>query len=250
MKLFENQVAFVTGGGSGIGHAAALAFARQGARVAIADSNGEAAQQVAAEVEDAGGQALPLTLDVTDASAVEAAVDRVVMEWGRLDCAFNSAGIALEDTTTPWGERAIYNRVVAVNQDGVLNCMTAELKHMEAAGRGAIVNAASIAGAAGTITAAYCASKHAVVGLTRSAALQYAAKGIRVNAVCPGAIATPLVAETMKDPEAARIISSMHPMNRLGEAREVADAVVFLCSEWASFITGHDLAVDGGYLAR
>ncbi len=250
MRLLENRVAIVTGGGSGIGQAAAVAFARQGARVAVADCNREAADRVAADLKAAGGEAMAIACDVTDAAATNTAIEQVIGEWGRLDCAFNSAGIALEDTTTPWGERAIYDKVVAVNQHGVLNCMTAELRHMEAAGSGAIVNAASIAGAAGTITAAYCASKHAVVGLTRSAALQYAAKGIRINAVCPGAIATPLVAETMKDPEAARIISSMHPMNRLGEAHEVADAVVFLCSDWASFITGHALAVDGGYLAR
>ena len=250
MKLLEDRVAFVTGGGSGIGRAAALAFVRQGARVAVADRDGEAAHLVASELEAAGGEAIAITIDVTDAEAVNLAVDRLVGEWGRLDCAFNNAGIALEDTTTAWGERTVYDRVVAVNQHGVLNCMTAELRHMAAAGTGAIVNTASIAGEAGTITAAYCASKHAVVGLTRSAALQYAARGIRINAVCPGAIETPLVAETMKDPESARIISSMHPMNRMGKAREVADAVVFLCSDWASFITGHALAVDGGYLAR
>ncbi|WP_235829498.1 SDR family NAD(P)-dependent oxidoreductase [Croceicoccus estronivorus] len=250
MKLLEDRIAFVTGGASGIGHAAALAFMRQGAWVAIADNNSEAARQVTSELESAGGKAMAITLDVTDADAVNMAVDQVVGEWGGIDCAFNNAGIALEDTTTPWGDHAIYDRVVSINQRGVLNCMTAELKHMAAAGKGAIVNTASIAGVAGTPTAAYCASKHAVVGLTRSAALQYAAAGIRINAVCPGAIETPLLAESMKDPESARIISSMHPMNRLGQPHEVADAVIFLCSEWASFVTGHMLAVDGGYLAR
>ena len=151
---------------------------------------------------------------------------------------------------TPWGDLTAYDRSIAVNQRGLLLCMTAELRHMERAGRGAIVNTASIAGMSGAGGAGYCGSKHAVVGLTRSAALRYAAQGIRINAICPGAIRTPMVEAVAQEEEAARFIAAMHPMNRIGEAQEVADAVVFLCSDKASFITGHPLAVDGGYLAR
>ena len=250
MPLLAGKIAFVTGGGSGIGRATALAFAAEGARVAVADLNADSAAETAALIAAAGGEARQGALDVTDGAAVDAFVDALVADWGGLDCAFNNAGVALEGMETPWGDLAAYDRSIAVNQRGLLLCMTAELRHMERAGRGAIVNTASIAGMSGAGGAGYCGSKHAVVGLTRSAALRYAAQGIRINAVCPGAIRTPMVEAVAQEEEAARFIAAMHPMNRIGEAQEVADAVVFLCSDKASFITGHALAVDGGYLAR
>ena len=250
MTLLAGKIAFVTGGGSGIGRATALAFAAEGARVAVADLNADSAAETAALIAAADGEARHGALDVTDGAAVDAFVDALVGDWGGLDCAFNNAGVALEGMETPWGDLAAYDRSIAVNQRGLLLCMTAELRHMERAGRGAIVNTASIAGMSGAGGAGYCGSKHAVVGLTRSAALRYAAQGIRINAVCPGAIRTPMVEAVAQEEEAARFIAAMHPMNRIGEAQEVADAVVFLCSDKASFITGHPLAVDGGYLAR
>lgn len=246
----RGRTVFVTGGGSGIGRAAAIAFAEEGARVAIADLNADGAAETAAMVRAAGAEAHHGALDVTDQAAVDAFVDDIVARWGGLDCAFNNAGVALEGMETGWGDLDAYDRTIAVNQRGLLLCMAAELRHMERAGCGAIVNTASIAGMAGAGGAGYCASKHAVIGLTRSAAMRYAAQGIRINAVCPGAIRTPMVEAVAKEEAAARFIAEMHPMNRLGEAREVADAVVFLCSDKASFITGHPLAVDGGYLAR
>lgn len=248
--LFEGKTAFVTGGGSGIGRAAALAFAAEGAKVAIGDLNGDGAAETAALIRAEGGEAHHGALDVTDGEAVDAFVDDVAARWGRLDCAFNNAGVALEGTETPWGDLDAYDRSIAVNQRGLLLCMAAELRHMERAHRGAIVNTASIAGMAGAGGAGYCGSKHAVVGLTRSAAMRYAAQGIRINAVCPGAIRTPMVDAVVKEEAAARFVAEMHPMNRIGEAHEIADAVIFLCSDKASFITGHPLAVDGGYLAR
>jgi len=250
MALLAGKTAFVTGGGSGIGRATALAFAAEGAKVAVADLNAETAAETAALIAAAGGMARHGALDVTDGAAVDAFVDALVADWGGLDCAFNNAGVALEGMETPWGDLAAYDRSIAINQRGLLLCMTAELRHMERAGRGAIVNTASIAGMSGAGGAGYCGSKHAVIGLTRSAALRYAAQGIRINAVCPGAIRTPMVEAVAQEEEAARFIAAMHPMNRIGEAQEVADAVVFLCSDKASFITGHPLAVDGGYLAR
>lgn len=250
MALLAGKIAFVTGGGSGIGRATALAFAAEGARVAVADLNPDSAAETAALIAAAGGEARHGALDVTDGAAVDAFVDALVADWGGLDCAFNNAGVALEGMETPWGDLEAYDRSIAVNQRGLLLCMAAELRHMESAGRGAIVNTASIAGMSGAGGAGYCGSKHAVVGLTRSAALRYAAHGIRINAVCPGAIRTPMVEAVAQEEEAARFIAAMHPMNRIGEAQEVADAVVFLCSDKASFITGHPLAVDGGYLAR
>jgi len=246
--ILEGKIAFVTGGGAGIGRATALAFAEEGARVAVADLKG--AEETAAAITAQGGDAYAVALDVTDEAAVNAAVDGVVERWGRLDIGFNNAGVSLEDMTTPWDSVEIYDRVTAVNQRGVMLCMAAELRHMARQKSGAIVNTASVAGMAGLSGAGYCGSKHAVIGLTRSAAMRYAAEGIRVNAVCPGAIVTPMTEAVARDPQGGAFMAQMHPMNRMGEAREVADAVVFLASDKASFITGHPLAVDGGYLAR
>ena len=246
--LLEGRSTFITGGGSGIGRATALAFAAEGARVAVADLKG--ADAVAAEISTAGGDAYAITLDVTDEAAVNAAVDGVVARWGRLDAAFNNAGISLETLTTPWDSIDLYDQVVAVNQRGVLVCMAAELRHMLQQKRGAIVNTASVAGMAGLSGPGYCGSKHAVIGLTRSAAMRYATDGIRINAVLPGVIATPMLGAIAHSEEGARIIGQMHPIGRMGRPEEVADGVVFLCSDKASFITGHPLAIDGGYLAR
>ncbi len=246
--LLENRIAFVTGGAGGIGAATAIAFAAEGAKVAVADLKDPA--ETVATITAAGGEAYSIALDVTDQAAVEAAVDGGVAKWGRLDIAFNNAGVSLEDYTTPWESVELYDKVVAVNQRGVMLCMAAELRHMAKQGSGSIVNTASVAGMVGLAGAGYCGSKHAVVGLTRSAAMRYAAEGIRVNCVCPGAISTPMTeAEGLSDQSRA-FMAQMHPMNRMGRAEEIADAVVFLASDKASFITGHPLAVDGGYLAR
>lgn len=246
--LLENRIAFVTGGAGGIGAATAIAFAAEGAKVAVADLKDPT--ETVATIMAAGGEAYSIALDVTDQAAVDAAVDSVVAKWSRLDIAFNNAGVSLEDYTTPWESVDLYDKVVAVNQRGVMLCMAAELRHMAKQGSGSIVNTASVAGMVGLAGAGYCGSKHAVVGLTRSAAMRYAAEGIRVNCVCPGAISTPMTeAEGLSDQSRA-FMAQMHPMNRMGRAEEIADAVVFLSSDKASFITGHPLAVDGGYLAR
>jgi len=246
--LLEGKIAFVTGGAGGIGEATAIAFAQEGAKVAVADI--EPAEETVRQIEAAGGEAYAIRLDVTDQGAVEAAVDGIVGRWGRLDIAFNNAGISLETMTTPWESVDLYDKVVAVNQRGVLLCMAAELRHMAKQGSGAIVNTASVAGMSGLSGPGYCGSKHAVVGLTRSAAMRYAAQGIRINCVCPGAISTPMTEADELEPQAKAFMAQMHPMNRMGEAREIADGVVFLVSDKASFITGHPLAIDGGYLAR
>lgn len=249
-KLFQGQVALVTGAGGGIGRATAISFAQEGARVALCDLKPNATSETVAMIIALGGEAYGEAFDITDVSAVDAFVDGVVARWGRLDAAFNNAGISLENMTTPWGELDMYDATMNVNARAVMACMRAELRHMAKAGRGAIVNTASVAGMAGLSGPGYCGSKHAVVGFTRSAAMAYAAQGVRVNAVCPGAIVTPMTEAVAKIPAAAAMMAQMHPMGRMGEAQEVADAVIFLCSAKASFITGHPLAVDGGYLAR
>ena len=249
-KLFEGQVALVTGAGGGIGRATALSFAQEGARVALCDLKPGATEETVAMIEAQGGQAHGEAFDITEAKAVDAFVDGVVARWERLDAAFNNAGISLEGMSTPWGELEMYDAIVNVNARAVMLCMRAELRHMAKAGRGAIVNTSSVAGMSGLSGAGYCGSKHAVVGMTRSAAMAYATSGVRVNAVCPGAIVTPMTEAASADPNAAAMMAQMHPMGRMGEAQEIADAVLFLCSSKASFITGHPLAVDGGYLAR
>jgi NAD(P)-dependent dehydrogenase (short-subunit alcohol dehydrogenase family) len=248
--LLTGKTAFVTGAGGGIGRTTAIMMAAEGARVTVTDIDGRAAAATAAMIEADGGAAFATTLDVTDAAACKTAIDDHVARWGGLDCAFNNAGVSLEGMQTPWGDAAAFTRSFDINVTGVLNCMVAELEHMAAAKSGAIVNTASIAGLTGAGGPGYCGSKHAVVGLTRSAAIRYAPLGVRVNCVCPGAIITPMTDTIAKDPQGAAYLAQMHPLGRMGEAHEVADAVVFLLSSRASFITGHPLAVDGGFTAR
>ncbi len=247
-KLFEGQVALVTGAGGGLGRATAISFAQEGAKVAVCDLNEGPVSETVAMLQNLNADAYGEAFDITDETRAEAFVDGVVARWGRLDAAFNNAGISTEMPMTPWGEG--FDMVMDVNARSVMVCMRAELRHMAAAGRGAIVNTSSVAGMSGLSGPGYCGSKHAVIGLTRSAAMAYATQGVRVNAVCPGAIVTPMTEAAAKDPQAAAIMAQMHPMGRMGQAQEVADAVIFLCSSKASFITGHPLAVDGGYLAR
>jgi len=252
-RSWKDRVALVTGGGSGIGRAACLAFARVGAAVMVSDVEAGHGSETVRLVEQAGGRARFVRADVSIAGEVEAMVAATVAAFGRLDCAFNNAGIAGARGTVAEYEDAAWERVIAVNLVGVRLCMKHELKQMLAQGSGAIVNNASILGTVGFAGAsAYVAAKHGVLGLTKTAALEYATSDIRVNAVCPGFIATPMLddAGLTTDPAVLESIANLHPMKRLGRSEEVADAVVWLCGPEASFITGHPLLIDGGYIAR
>ena len=246
------KVALVTGAGSGIGRASAVAFARRGASVAVADLNHNGADETCALVESAGGRALTIEVDVTFASAVDAMVARVVDVFGQLDFAHNNAGV-----TGPYAPLADYseedwNRVIAVNLTSVFLCMRREVPAMLANGGGAIVNTSSGAGLVGFAgLPAYVASKHGVVGLTKSAAIEYARSGIRVNAVCPGSTRTPMLETFMgDDPTMEKLLAAGAPQRRLADADEIAAAVVWLCSDAASFVTGVALPVDGGSVAQ
>jgi NAD(P)-dependent dehydrogenase (short-subunit alcohol dehydrogenase family) len=247
--MLAGKSALVTGGASGIGAATALAMAREGARVLVADRNDPAA--TVAAINAAGGQALGMVADVTDEEAVAAMVARAVGAFGRLDCAFNNAGIApaaigKAGVATGDTERAAWEAVLAVNLTGVFLCLRAEIQAMRGKG-GAIVNTASIAGMrALTGAAAYVASKHGVIGLTRTAAAEEA-PGIRVNAVCPGFVDTPMTADVRARRGPA--IEARAPMRRFGRPEEIAEVVVFLCSDRASFIAGSAWTADGGYAA-
>jgi NAD(P)-dependent dehydrogenase (short-subunit alcohol dehydrogenase family) len=246
---FDGKVAFITGGGSGIGKACSLSFALGGASVAIADRDLASAQKVVDEITKKGGKAHAINLDVADDTAVGKAIAETVDKYGRLDIAVNNAGIGGDQA--PTGDQSVegWRKVLSVNLDGVFYCMRHELAVMKKAGGGAIVNMASILGAVGFANSAgYVAAKHGVVGLTQTAAIEYAGEGIRVNAVGPGFIHTPLLSVLPK--EALDGIAALHPMNRLGTAEEVAALVIFLASPAASFITGSYYPVDGGYLAR
>jgi NAD(P)-dependent dehydrogenase (short-subunit alcohol dehydrogenase family) len=252
--LLDGKSVLITGGGGGIGRATALAFAREGARVAVADAALAAAQETVASINRAGGQAMSLTGDVTEAKVVEQTVKSVVTAYGRLDCAFNNAGIAgfqvdaSGKKTAEWSE-ASFDRMIAVNLKGVWLCMKYELDQMVAQGGGSIVNTASIAGLIGLPTSsAYVAAKHGVVGLTKTAALEYAADKVRVNAVCPGYIETPMTEATMRSPRGAEIMAKV-PFHRMGKPEEVAEMVVWLCCDRASFVSGAAYNVDGGYMA-
>lgn len=251
--MLEGKAALITGGGRGIGRATALLFAREGARVAVADLSAEGAAETAALVEKAGGRATAIAGDVTKAADVERMIEGAVGAFGRLDCAFNNAGIAAYQVgaggknTADWSEEG-FDRMIAVNLKGVWLCMRAELNRMVPQGGGVIVNTASIAGLIGLPTSSgYVAAKHGVVGLTKSAAIEYAAKGVRVNAVCPGFIETDMTREVMarRGPELMKAV----PAHRMGKAEEIAEMVCWLCSERAAYVTGAAYNVDGGYIA-
>ena len=247
--LVEGKVALVTGGGSGIGRQACLVFAREGAQVVVCDVAVEGGQETVGQIEQAGGQAMFIRADVAQAAEVEALVAKTVETYGRLDCAYNNAGIAGRTARVADDSEQNWERILAINLKGVWLCLKYEIAHMLTQGGGAIVNTASDAGLIGLRRAgAYVASKHGVVGLTKTAALEYAKANIRVNAVCPGPIDTPMLREASE-----RVIDAMataQPNGRLGQPREIAEAAVWLCSDAASFVTGHPMPVDGGYLAQ
>jgi NAD(P)-dependent dehydrogenase (short-subunit alcohol dehydrogenase family) len=250
------KVALVTGGSSGIGKASALAFAREGAKVVVSDINVAGGEETARLIQEAGGEALFIKADVSQAAEVEALVKQTVETYGRLDCAYNNAGIV--STVEAFGlaihdyPEAVWDRVLSVNLKGVWLCLKYECAQMLQQGGGAIVNTASIwvvVGAPGV--SAYVASKHAVVGLTRAAALEYATKGIRINAVNPGTIRTPLLDPFIAAvPDLEATFTAQHPVGRIGRPDEVAEAVVWLCSDAASFVIGHTMTVDGGYTVQ
>jgi len=253
---FEGKVALVTGAGSGIGRASALAFAREGARVVVADVQREGGEETVRLIEaTAGGEekALFALVDISESSQVEALVAKAVATWGRLDFALNNAGIEGSGTLTHLYPDDDWRRIIGVNLIGTWLCMKHEIEQMLQNGGGAIVNTSSVAGivASPASGSAYTASKHGILGLTKSAALEYAQSGIRVNAVCPGVIHTPLVERHIaRHPEMEQSLLAAQPGGRMGIADEVAAAVIWLCSDAASFVTGHPMVVDGGFVSR
>jgi NAD(P)-dependent dehydrogenase (short-subunit alcohol dehydrogenase family) len=247
MKL-ENRVALVTGAASGIGRATALALAAEGATVVVSDINTSGGEETTRLLVKAGHQAVFIPCDVTRAVQVESLIRRIVSSFGRLDCAVNNAGVGGDMTPTDLREEATWDMIMNVNLKGVWLSMKYELAPMLEQSRGSIVNVSSAAGLVGFRHAsAYSASKHGVIGLTRSAALEYARKNIRVNAVCPGFSDTPMVSEmNAANPKMVEATVNAIPMHRLGTAEEVAQAILWLCCDESSFVTGHALAVDGG----
>jgi NAD(P)-dependent dehydrogenase (short-subunit alcohol dehydrogenase family) len=251
--LLEGKSALITGGGRGIGRTTAVLFAKEGARVLVSDLSADGASETVALINKAGGQAISHAGDVTEPAVVQAMVDLAVKSFGRLDCAFNNAGISgyqvgvAGKKTADWTE-AGFDRMIAVNLKSVWLSMRAELNQMVAQGGGAIVNTASIAGLSGLPTSSgYVAAKHGVVGLTKTAAIEYAANKVRVNAVCPGYIETDMTKDTMA--RRGDQILGMVPFKRMGTAQEIAEMVCWLCSDRASFVSGANYNVDGGYMA-
>ncbi|MBK5994692.1 SDR family oxidoreductase [Streptomyces sp. MBT58] len=249
---FTGQVAFVTGASSGMGLATARAFAQAGAAVGLADIDETAVSAAVKELTDAGQRALALVCDVTDEDQVASAVDRTVEAFGRLDMAYNNAGIMPPPTDAADESAVQFDRVQNINLRGIWAAMKHELRHMRDQGSGAIVNCSSLGGLVGNPgRAAYHATKHGVIGLTKSAALEYGPRGVRINAVCPGTISTLMVDAMVEGGELDRTQAEAgQAIDRLGTADEIAQAVLWLCSSGASYVTGIALPVDGGYTAQ
>jgi NAD(P)-dependent dehydrogenase (short-subunit alcohol dehydrogenase family) len=248
---FAGRVVLVTGAAGGIGRATALAFGRAGASVVVADTSVDGGHATAAMIVEAGGKALFVQANVTRANEVEALVEKAVSYYGRLDCAVNNAGIEEEHHPLADAEDAQFDRIMNVNVKGVWLCMKYELRQMSKQGGGVIVNMASVAGLVGSPAGAiYAASKHAVIGLTKTAAVEYAKSGIRINSLCPGGVKTPMLARAFeREPQSEKKLKAAHPMGRFAEPVEIANATLWLCSDQSSFVTGHQLAVDGGLTA-
>jgi NAD(P)-dependent dehydrogenase (short-subunit alcohol dehydrogenase family) len=248
---FAGKVAFVTGAANGIGRAAALAFAREGAGVVVADVSEQGNRETARMVEEAGGRALAVRCDVSRAEDVKAALDKAVEAFGRLDCAFNNAGVEQPITATADLTEEEWDRIVSINLRGVFLCMKHEIPLMLRQGGGAIVNTSSGAGVKGFAgQAAYCAAKYGIVGLSKAAALDYAKSNIRINAVCPGIIETPMMDRfSGGTPEGRARVIAQEPIGRMGKPEEIAAAVIWLCSDAAAFVVGHAMVIDGGQTA-
>ncbi len=247
---FKNKVALVTGGSFGIGKATAIAFAERGAGVVVVDWIED--KETIETIQRAGGKAIFLKADMSKEEDIIMMVDKTIEKYGKLDYAFNNAGVEGLTAVTHECTNKNWHQVLSINLTGVWLCMKHQIPHMLKQGKGSIVNNASIAGLVGFPgIPAYVASKHAIIGLTKNAALEYGKMGIRVNVVCPGVIKTPMIDRfTGKSKEVEKQFESMEPIGRLGEPEEVADAVVWLCSDASSFVTGHSLAVDGGWVAQ
>lgn len=250
MNVLDSKVSIVTGGAAGIGRAAALLFAREGSAVVVADIDTDGGIETVEQIEEAGGQATFVRTDVSSPEDVAAMVATATDTYGGLDCAFNNAGIASGGRPLASFRDDEWHRVMAVMLTGVYLCMKAEIPAMLERGAGSIVNTSSGTGLVGYPgQAAYVASKHGVIGLTKSAALDYGSLGVRVNAICPGTAESPMVsAAADSDPALRDHLNSLHPIGRIGTAEEIAQAALWLCSDASSFVLGHALAVDGGYV--
>ena len=248
---FVDRSVLVTGAGSGIGRATAQLFAAEGGRIVVVDQNEADAEKTAALIKDAGGEAFAIGADISQEANCRAMVERAVAAYGKLSVAFNNAGVGASGFAVADEEEVAWSRLIDVNLKGVFLSMKYEIPAMLAAGGGTIVNTASVAGLVGERgIGAYAASKHGVVGLTRTAALDYIGQGIRINAVCPGATRTRILADWFQDPKVEEFILSRHPIGRIAEPEEIGRAVLFLASDDASFVVGQALAVDGGLTAQ
>jgi len=249
----QDKVIIVTGAASGIGRAASLCFAEEGAKVVVADISVKGGEETVESIKDTGAEAMFVRCDVSNIVDVRAMVEGTVRAYGRLNCAFNNAGI--EGVNAPVADYPdeIWDKAIGVNLIGVYHCMKYEIQAMLKSGGGSIVNNSSILGAVGFANAsAYVAAKHGVLGLTKTAALEYATQGIRVNAVCPGFIETPMLERggITTNPELRKLVTDLHPMKRMGKPEEIAESVIWLFSDAASFVTGTSLFIDGGYVSQ
>jgi NAD(P)-dependent dehydrogenase (short-subunit alcohol dehydrogenase family) len=251
MNQFAGKVALITGGNAGIGRATAIEFAKHGANVVISGRREKEGHEVIAEIKALGGEAIFLKTDVSKEGDVKAMIEQTLETFGRLDFAFNNAGV--EETLTPLPDQTeeTYDQIMDINVKGVWLSLKYEIPAMLKTGGGAIVNNSSIAGLVGFAMApVYVASKHAVIGLTKAVAVEYAKQNVRVNAVAPGTIETRMFLEVTRSPEIKQLLESGQPMGRIGQPEEIAGTVIWLCSDSASFVTGQTLAVDGGYTVQ